>query len=811
MVTAWTQALGNVALVEFVALAFIALWRARHHKSRSAVRAATTFSVLGGIAVAGKLLTDFGPTVPPTWVVKVFVGALLAVPYCFYSFATAFAPPRRWMAWTARVLTLAVLVWTTLLPYFPIVGPMPAWYDRYRFGVGVQWAFLFTFVVIRLWVAAGRQPSGARARMRLLAAGALGLDAEIVLSVLGVTTHPSVALATQAGTVLMAGLFALGFTLPASVRTWSRRHDVNAIQDAIGDLVRASSTAEVADSLLPHVAAFVGATRVEWIDADGRVIAHHGEVPPPGSVRLSLGEGAHLVAWTNPYIQFFARDELRMLRGIGNLLAVVLERLSLVDREREARDQLVHQTLHDDLTGLPNRALFLDRLEKAVGAVERRRSLAAVMFIDLDQFKTINDGIDHAAGDAVLVETSTRLAAAVRAGDTVARFGGDEFVVCGEVRDEDEAITLANRLREAIVVPMTIDGRALSITASIGVVVASQLTDAAVLVRDADTAMYQAKDLGRDRVELFSEGIRTLARERLDLDRELRQAIAGSQIRLLYQPIFRLSDGVLTGFEALVRWQHPERGVLPPSRFIPLAEESGLIVALDSWVIHEAAEQAAAWRRGIHGLGDFTVWLNNSAGSFRRGNPVASVENALADTGLDPRALGIEITESVFMSGSARMAATIGGLKELGISLAIDDFGTGFSSLGYLKRFPVDVLKIDSSFVAGIGTEPETSLVEACLALAASLDIETVAEGVERNPKDAAITANLASLAHALDLVATAEGIESESQLASVRELGCDHAQGFLFAHPAPAEEISALLANPGRVADVSRPLRESA
>jgi EAL domain-containing protein (putative c-di-GMP-specific phosphodiesterase class I) len=274
--------------------------------------------------------------------------------------------------------------------------------------------------------------------------------------------------------------------------------------------------------------------------------------------------------------------------------------------------------------------------------------------------------------------------------------------------------------------------------------------------------MYRAKDAGRDRVELFSENVRVRARERLDLERELRHAIDDGQIRLVYQPIFSLEHRTLVGFEALVRWHHPVRGMLPPVRFVPMAEESDLIVALDTWVLNEAVARAAEWNEVHPGL---TMWVNMSAGFFHRAEPAAAVRRALAATGLSPSGLGIEITESLFMSSTNRIGAAVHDLKSVGVAIAIDDFGTGFSSLGYLKRFPVDVLKIDSSFVHGIGSEPETSLVTACLALAKSLGITTVAEGVETHAHEAWLRAS-----------------------------GCAHAQGFGFSRPIGVADVEKLL-----------------
>ncbi|HKY74994.1 MAG TPA: EAL domain-containing protein, partial [Acidimicrobiia bacterium] len=540
-------------------------------------------------------------------------------------------------------------------------------------------------------------------------------------------------------------------------------------QEAMADLVRATSAGDVAGRLLPHVADYVGASAAAVLDAQGNIIASHGAVPESADgdarVKLRFGDGGSLVVWTSPYVPFFGRDELRLLVELGDLIGLAIERCALVEREREAEKTLARQALHDALTGLPNRALFVDRLQLALTGIERRQTTVAVMFVDLDRFKLINDGMDHSAGDAVLVAVGRALCDALRADDTVARFGGDEFVVLTEVNDADEALALANRLRRAVTTPIPMGGRDLVVTASIGVVVTRQSVDPVSLLRDADAAMYRAKDSGRNRVEVFSEDVRLLAIEKLELERALRQAVAAGDLRLVYQPTIRLEDGRLSGLEALVRWQHPQRGLLTPATFIPIAEESDLIVALGEWVLEEACRQVAAWKASMPQLGDFVLWVNMSAVQFLRTEPAAIIERVLADTGLPARSLGIEITESVFMTDTDRFGRAVAEIQALGVSIAIDDFGSGFSSLGYLKRFPIDVIKIDSSFVRGIGGDPETALVRACLALAGSLGLATVAEGVE-----------------------------TADQAAWLARSGCQGAQGYFYSRPLQPADAEAFL-----------------
>jgi len=768
-VVEFTRTLGNVALVEFVIVAVLALWQWRRSRIRGAGWAAISFLLLAGIGLAGKGIR-LGWITPDLVLLKVLVGVLLVVPYAFYRFAATFDRPSRWIRYLAVGVTVTALVATSTLRYFPIKGiPSPPGFTAYRLLISIQWGFLFSFVAVRMWRAGHGQGETARRRMRLLAAAAAGLNLQVIVGAAGLSSRPSVAMLTSIVTVLMAGAFCLGFVPPPMLRLrWRRTHD-GGLQEAMADLVRATSAKDVVDRLLPHVADYVGASAAAVLDADGNTIASHGAVPDSADgdaqVQLRFGEGGSLVVWTSPYTPFFGRDELRLLVELGDLIGLAIERCRLVEREREAEKALARQALHDALTGLPNRALFVDRLQLALTGLERRQTTVAVMFVDLDRFKLINDGMDHSAGDAVLVHVGRALCDVLRADDTVARFGGDEFVVLTEVHDADEALGLANRLRRAVATPIPMEGRDLVVTASIGVVITRQWVDPASLLRDADAAMYRAKDTGRNRVEVFSEDVRLLAIEKLELERALQQAISAGDLRLVYQPTIRLEDGRLSGLEALVRWQHPQRGLLAPATFIPIAEESDLIVALGEWVLEQACRQVAAWRASMPQLSDYVLWVNMSAIQFLRTDPAAVIGRVLSETGLPARVLGIEITESVFMTDTDRFGRAVADLQTLGVSIAIDDFGSGFSSLGYLKRFPIDVIKIDSSFVRGIGGDPETALVRACLALAGSLGLGTVAEGVE-----------------------------TADQAAWLARSGCQGAQGYFYSRPLQPADAEAFL-----------------
>jgi diguanylate cyclase (GGDEF)-like protein len=429
--------------------------------------------------------------------------------------------------------------------------------------------------------------------------------------------------------------------------------------------------------------------------------------------------------------------------------------------------ELAHQALHDALTGLPNRALLLDRLDQALAQAERTGSAVAVLFLDLDRFKLVNDSRGHAAGDELLVRVAERLREVVRPADTVARFGGDEFVmICQDAGVVGHAMHLADRVAEVFRAPFPLGADDMFLNASIGIAVSDGRTSSAELLRNADAAMYQAKDFGRGRCEFFDETMRTEAAARLDLQTALHWAISRQEMRVHYQPLVDVRTGVPLGVEALVRWAHPAKGIVGPSEFVKLAEESGLIVPIDVAVLEQATLQCAGWPAGPAGT-RLNVSANLSIHHLRHPGLLDHVRSVLGRSGLDPSSLCLELTESVLLEDVDRHMRTLLELRALGVRLAIDDFGTGFSSLTYLKRFPVDAVKIDRSFVAGLGSDAA----------------------------DSAIVRSVIDLAHALSLQVVAEGVERPEQLEALRSLGCDVAQGYLFAPPLPTEELLPWLA----------------
>jgi diguanylate cyclase (GGDEF)-like protein len=470
----------------------------------------------------------------------------------------------------------------------------------------------------------------------------------------------------------------------------------------------------------------------------------------------------------------FSADDVNFLQSVANVLAAAIER-----RRSEAETR--HLALHDPLTGLPNRALFRDRLQHALARSRRREGTLAVLFLDVDNFKVVNDSLGHEAGDELLTALAPRLAEAVRSGDTVARFGGDEFVLlCEEVADEQEAIEIAQRVKECFARPLQIAGGEHYVTASIGVALPSAGHDGPEsLLRDADAAMYQAKERGRARYEVFDADMRASAVKRLQVEAELRRALERDEMRLVYQPVIDVDSGRIVAVEALLRWHHPERGMVPPLDFIPVAEESGLIVPLGAWVLRQAMRKAVHWRR-LCGPDEtpVVVSVNLSARQVSEPDLVPTVARLLEETQVDPRQIALEITETVLVEDTTTAAKTLQELEQLGVRLVLDDFGTGYSSLGYVKRFPLAYLKIDRSFVAELG-------------------------GDGRNE---AIVSAISEMARALGARVVAEGVETEAQLDGIRKLGCELAQGYLFSRPVPPDEIDALIrTNPWRLITISR------
>jgi diguanylate cyclase (GGDEF)-like protein/PAS domain S-box-containing protein len=490
-----------------------------------------------------------------------------------------------------------------------------------------------------------------------------------------------------------------------------------------------------------------------------RAAAERGE-PSELTIRLRnrFGDWRHLEA----HVTDLRTD--RLVRGVVLNARDVTERLQL-------EEQLTRQAFHDGLTGLANRALFRDRLDQALARSVRSLDPLAVLLVDLDGFKQVNDSLGHDAGDELLKQLAARFATIIRPSDTLARLGGDEFALLLEGVTQTQAVTVADRLIEQAAEPVQVAGRELAVSASVGIVAhAGGSADSAELIRHADVAMYAAKEIGPGRLEVFRYEMAREVGELLGLEHELRLALQRGELAVHYQPEIALDTGAVVGAEALLRWQSPTRGAVSPAQFIPVAEATGLIVPIGEHVLREACRQTAQWCRDGLLPERFVTWVNVSAKQLTEAGLADLVEDVLRTTGLDAQRLGLEVTETAIVEQgdtADRARVELERIHALGIRIAIDDFGTGFSSLGQLRHFPIDVLKVDRSFV----------------------------QGVEHDAKDAAIAANLVSLAHALGLEAIAEGIESSGQLSSFRDLGCDHAQGFLFARPAPPEELAALLA----------------
>jgi diguanylate cyclase (GGDEF)-like protein/PAS domain S-box-containing protein len=440
-----------------------------------------------------------------------------------------------------------------------------------------------------------------------------------------------------------------------------------------------------------------------------------------------------------------------------------------VSERKQLEARLVEQVFKDPLTGLANRALFNDRAMHALARRARGDQRVALLLLDLDNFKAVNDSLGHAAGDALLIETGKRLSACVRPSDTVARLGGDEFAVLLEDVDGPRAASVtAERISRAVRAPVVLDGSEVLPSVSIGVAESGPGDDADALLRNADVALYAAKHQGIGRIEAYQPTMHAATFERLALSADLRRAVEREDFLLHYQPITQLDTGRLLGFEALVRWQHPERGLVSPAEFIPLAEETGLIVPLGRFVLREACRQLREWRTAYPWL---TVSVNLSARQLQDPGLVEEIERVLFETHLAPAALVLEITESLLLRDTDNSIAKLHALKALGVQLALDDFGTGYSSLSYLQRLPMDVLKVDKSFV----------------------------DHVTSGKKEAALIRTILTLGQMLDLRTVAEGVEDVEQVQALRRMGCLHGQGYYFGRPLATGETSRLLA---RLAD---------
>lgn len=440
-----------------------------------------------------------------------------------------------------------------------------------------------------------------------------------------------------------------------------------------------------------------------------------------------------------------------------------------ITARKKVEEQLIYDSLHDALTGLPNRALFLDRLGHTLNRTKRHLDRkSAVLFLDVDRFKVINDSLGHLAGDHMLIATARRLESCLRVEDTLARLGGDEFaIVLDDTHDISDAARVAERIQRRLTSTALLSGHDRSITASIGIaMITPDYTQPEDILRDADTAMYRAKASGKARHQIFDATMHASVLAQLQMEADLRQAIGRQELRIYFQPIVSAANGRMRmiGAEALVRWQHPQRGLVSPAEFIPVAEETGLIIAMDEWMMHQACAHAKAWHAAGHT--HLSVSVNISARQFQDQSFPKTIQSILQETGLPAHALKIEITESVAMRDLDISIRLLNELNAMGIQISIDDFGSGYSSMGYLKRFPLHLLKIDQSFIKDITHDPDSQV----------------------------ITNAMIVVAHSLKLAVIAEGVETEEQSVILCSLGCDAMQGYLFGRPMPDEAFVKLL-----------------
>ncbi len=500
-----------------------------------------------------------------------------------------------------------------------------------------------------------------------------------------------------------------------------------------------------------------------WRDRDELALVHGLRACWAVPLLSAAGEALGTFAIYHQEARTPTSDDLRLMGAASYLATIAIEQHALTEK-------LAHQAHHDALTGLPNRILFEDRLQQAMALAQRNGQLVGLLFADLDNFKRINDTLGHQVGDRLLQYTAQRLLGRIRQSDTLARMGGDEFaVVLTGLKDPRDAADVAQKILDAFSSPFEVEGYRLFLNGSVGISLYPQdAGEPAILQRNADTAMYRAKARGANSFQFFTPEMHAEALERLELDNSLRRALDHGEFCLHFQPQFDVESRVFVGLEALVRWNHPELGLVPPARFIPMAEESGLIVPLGNWVLREACRQNAAWQRA--GLPPLRVGVNVSALQFVRADFAEAVAQALRDSGLEPRWLDLELTESVVMKDVDEVGVRLAQLRQLGVHISIDDFGTGYSSLAYLQQLPIDSLKIDRSFIRAIGgTDPDTG----------------------HGPT---LVKTIVSMAHSLGMEVVAEGVETTSQLEFLRGVACELGQGYLVARPMPADQIGELL-----------------
>ena len=518
--------------------------------------------------------------------------------------------------------------------------------------------------------------------------------------------------------------------------------------------------------------------------SDQRRSAFHGIVAVTGARSgaalplLCRGGAVGVILFMSEELNTFTPEFVELLQRLAGNVSFALENFDRADEKVKAEERVKYLATHDNLTGLPNRTMFNELLGVSIKAAHRYRRQCAILFIDLDRFKIINDSLGHAAGDALLVEMAGRLRSAGRASDVVARLGGDEFVVLlNEIAEREQAATAASHLLSVICKPLELNGQECRVTASIGIAMfPNDGADELALMKNADSAMYLAKQEGKNDIRFFSDKIKSQSVDRLTLETSLRYALERNEFRLHYQPKRNVATGQIVGVEALLRWVHPDLGMLPPNRFIPLAEETGLIVPIGRWVMKAACAQNVAWQRD--GLPPLSMAINVSPRQFSDENLLQDVDDALAVSGMDPSLLQIEITESMVMLNVEKAVQLLNAIQSRDVRLAIDDFGTGYSSMSVMKRFPIDTIKIDRSFVRDL---PD-------------------------NSEDKAIARAIIGMGKALGLTIVAEGVETSAQEEFLREHACDEIQGFLCSRPVAADGIAELLRLPCVAAPTLQP-----
>jgi diguanylate cyclase (GGDEF)-like protein/PAS domain S-box-containing protein len=536
------------------------------------------------------------------------------------------------------------------------------------------------------------------------------------------------------------------------------------------DMVTVVDTAGMVRYQSPSAVQLLGVPAAEAVGRPWRSMLHPDDAPRAIELIEASGEGSQVDEPVEWRVRRADGSWLHLETAVTNLLdepavqGIVLNSRDVGERH-ELQRRLTHQAFHDPLTGLPNRAQFVEALKAAMARAHRRGTGVAVLLLDLDGFKTINDSLGHAAGDELLVGVAERLRAALRAGDTAARLAGDEFVMIIEDGAPDDAARVAERIVKALRRPFTVHGRTVFTSASIGIVCRTEATEPESLLRDADVAMYRAKARGEHGYVLFEPDMHAAAVRRLQIETELREAVARSQLTLVYQPIRALATGRVIAFEALARWRHPRLGDVPPKTFIPIAEETGLIHALGGWVIESAANQLAEWRRLGSDTADLQMCINLSVRQLHDPELPGRLAQLLRRMDLPPDALVMEMTEGAFRPSGASAAAGLAAIRDLGVRIAIDDFGTGYSTLGRLRDLPVDTIKIDRTFVAELDSERGPALVR-----------------------------SMVDLARALDLITIAEGVETDAQRECLLALGCGAAQGYFLGHPQDAAATAAWL-----------------